>query len=108
MRDPHSLRTKGQPDSRKSKDIDTPINHHYTNVKVEGPLRDPHSLRTKGQPDSRKSKDIDTDYAHLPVRTFLLFEALGRPEWVSACDWYMTLGVSSRDVGGHCLEDHPN
>eukprot|EP00438_Fugacium_kawagutii_P013411 Skav224375 [mRNA] locus=scaffold1155:14722:16651:+ [translate_table: standard] len=35
--------------------------------------------------------DIDTDYAHLPVRTFLLFEALGRPEWVTACDWYMKL-----------------
>ena len=41
------------------------------------------------------AKDIDTDYAHLPVRTFLLFEALGRPEWVKACDWYMTLGVSA-------------
>jgi hypothetical protein len=39
--------------------------------------------------------DIDTDYAHLPVRTFLLFEALGRPEWVSACDWYMKLSIES-------------
>lgn len=39
--------------------------------------------------------DIDTDYAHLPVRTFLLFEALGRPEWVSACDWYMKADADS-------------
>lgn len=39
--------------------------------------------------------DVDTDYAHLPVRTFLLFEALGRPEWVSACDWYMKADADS-------------
>merc|ERR1712113_1354470 len=39
--------------------------------------------------------DIDTDYAHLPVRTFLLFEALGRPQWVNACDWYMKADADS-------------
>mmetsp|Transcript_136696 Transcript_136696/g.332304 ORF Transcript_136696/g.332304 Transcript_136696/m.332304 type:complete len:352 (+) Transcript_136696:3-1058(+) len=39
--------------------------------------------------------DIDTDYAHLPVRTFLIFEALGRPEWVQACDWYMKADADS-------------
>ncbi|CAE7212079.1 Chsy1 [Symbiodinium sp. CCMP2456] len=39
--------------------------------------------------------DIDTDYAHLPVRTFLLFEALGQPEWVNACDWYMKADADS-------------
>lgn len=39
--------------------------------------------------------DVDTDYAHLPVRTFLLFEALGRPEWISACDWYMKADADS-------------
>mmetsp|Transcript_33047 Transcript_33047/g.60995 ORF Transcript_33047/g.60995 Transcript_33047/m.60995 type:complete len:951 (+) Transcript_33047:207-3059(+) len=39
--------------------------------------------------------DIDTDYARLPVRTFRLFEALGKPEWVSACDWYMKADADS-------------
>ncbi|CAE8679569.1 unnamed protein product [Polarella glacialis] len=39
--------------------------------------------------------DIDTDYAHLPVRTFLLFIALGRPEWVNSCDWYMKADADS-------------
>ncbi|CAK9104535.1 Hypothetical protein (Fragment) [Durusdinium trenchii] len=39
--------------------------------------------------------DLDTDYAHLPVRTFLLFEGLGRPEWAGACDWYMKADADS-------------
>lgn len=39
--------------------------------------------------------DLDTDYAHLPVRMYLLFEALGRPEWVGACDWYMKADADS-------------
>jgi len=40
--------------------------------------------------------DIDTDYAHLPVRTFRLFEALGsREEWVDRCDWYMKADADS-------------
>eukprot|EP00928_Gymnodinium_smaydae_P034149 TRINITY_DN24277_c0_g2_i3.p1 TRINITY_DN24277_c0_g2~~TRINITY_DN24277_c0_g2_i3.p1 ORF type:complete len:1070 (-),score=169.34 TRINITY_DN24277_c0_g2_i3:231-3440(-) len=39
--------------------------------------------------------DVDTDYAHLPVRTFRLFEALGSSEWVHACDWYMKADADS-------------
>lgn len=39
--------------------------------------------------------DVETDYAHLPVRTFRLFEALGRPEWAHACDWYMKADADS-------------
>jgi len=39
--------------------------------------------------------DVDTDYAHLPVRTFRLFEALGDSEWAHACDWYMKADADS-------------
>lgn len=48
---------------------------------------DPHTLLLE--------TDMDTDYAHLPVRTLLLFEALGQPEWVQACDWYMKADADS-------------
>eukprot|EP00434_Breviolum_minutum_P035988 symbB.v1.2.031873.t1/scaffold3748.1/size51016/1 len=56
--------------------------------------KNPLSLSLDGQTFLLET-DIDTDYAHLPVRTFLLFEALGRPEWVSACDWYMKADADS-------------
>lgn len=52
------------------------------------PLLDAQTLFLEG--------DVDTDYARLPVRTFRIFEALGRaPEWSNACDWYMKADADS-------------
>ncbi|CAD7970975.1 unnamed protein product [Amoebophrya sp. A120] len=41
-------------------------------------------------------EDLETDYAHLPLRTFRMFEVLGRnPVYRDLCHWYMKADADS-------------
>ncbi|CAD7971126.1 unnamed protein product [Amoebophrya sp. A25] len=41
-------------------------------------------------------EDLETDYAHLPLRTFRMFEVLGRhPVYRDMCHWYMKADADS-------------